>query len=247
MRRVLTAFLGVLLCPFSALAADLTVISGGAVRPGLVAATTAFEGRTGHSVEITFNSTPQIRERLAAGEAFDVLIAPPGAMVDFLEAGKVAGEGVTIGRVGAGIVVREGAPVPDIATPDQLRQAVLAADSLVFNRASSGKYIEKLLTDMGIWATVESKTTRYPRSDDVLQHLLNGSGNELGFGPITRILGYKDRGLVLAGPLPAELQKLRAYQAAPMTAATNGNLAEAYLSFLVGAEGKPHFVAAGIE
>jgi len=247
MRYALWVIIGLLVWSPDARAADLAVLSGGAVRPGLTAAAAAYEAKSGNAVRLTFNSTPQIRKRLASGELFDVVIAPPGAMAEFVTAGRIVSEGVTIGRVGTGVVVRHGAPVPVISTSDHVKQAVLAAESVVFNRASSGQYIEDLMIRMDVWAQIKPKTTRYARSDEVMEHLLTGRGKEIGFGPITRILAYKKEGLVLVGPLPPDIQKLRAYQAAPMTASSNKDLAEAFIRFLVGSEGKPYFVAAGID
>ena len=247
MRHVLLIVIGLLLFSPDIRAADLAVLSGGAVRPGLAAATAAYETKSGHAVQLTFNSTPQIKKRLASGDTFDVVIAPPGAMAGFVAAGRIDSEGVTIGRVGTGVVVRHGAPIPVISTSDHVKQAVLAAESVVFNRASSGQYIEDLMIKMDVWAQIKSKTTRYSRSDEVMEHLLEGSGNEIGFGPITRILAYKKEGLVLVGPLPPDIQKLRAYHAAPMTGSRKKDLAEAFIRFLVSPEGKPFFVAAGID
>lgn len=246
MRLFFLVLTGFLLSAAYARAADLSVISGGAVRAGLTAAVAAYETETGRKVAVTFNATPQIKKRLAAGEVFDVVIAPPGAIEGFAKAGLVEAGPATVGRVGAGVAVRPGAPVPDIATSDDVKQAVLEAESVVFNRASSGQYIEKLFKNMGVWDRVEAKTTRYPRSRDVMAHLLEGTGAEIGFGPITEILSHKDAGLVLVGPLPEEIQKLRAYQAVPMTAGTRKHRARQFVDFLVGPEGKPLFAAAGI-
>lgn len=132
-------------------AADLTVISGGAIEPGLKAAAAAFEKETGHKVAITFNTTPQMRKRIPAGDQFDVVIAPPVAIESFAKAGLVITDGkVNVGRVGGGVAVRPGAPVPAMATKDDMKKALLEADSVVFNRAASGLYLEKLFRQMGI-------------------------------------------------------------------------------------------------
>ena len=40
-------------------AAELTLLSGGAVEPGVHAAVHAFEKASGHKVKVTFNTTPQ--------------------------------------------------------------------------------------------------------------------------------------------------------------------------------------------
>src|SRR5687768_17300108 len=121
-------------------AAEITVISGGAIEPGLKAAAAAFEKAGGHTVKITFNTTPQMRKRVAAGDTFDVVIAPPAAVKEFAAAGKVDAGGVDVGRVGSGVTVRPGAPVPVIKTAEDVKKAVLEAESIVFNTASTGIY-----------------------------------------------------------------------------------------------------------
>lgn len=228
-------------------AAEITVLSGGAIEPGLHAAAAAFEKQTGHTVKITFNTTPQIRKRVGAGDTFDVVIAPPAAVKDFIAAGKVEAGGVDVGRVGMGVVVRPGAPVPDIANAEAIKRAVLEAESIVFNRASSGLYFEGLLKKMGVYEQIESKAARYATGAEVMEHVLKGKGKEVGFGPITEILQYKDKGLRLIGPLPAEIQNYTSYVAVPMSAGTNKEVAQSFVRYLGGPTGKPLFVAAGIE
>jgi len=228
-------------------AAEITVLSGGAVEPGLNAAAAAFEKATGHKVKITYNTTPAMRKRVGAGDTFDVVIAPPAAIKDFAAAGKVGEGGADLGRVGSRVAVRPGAPVPDIASADAIKRAVLEAESIVFNRASTGIYIENLFKKMGVYDQIESKTVRYPDAGAVMEHLLKGKGREVGFGPITEILLYKDKGLRYIGPLPAEIQNYTSYTAVPMSAGTQKDVAQAFVKFLAGPAGKPLFVAAGIE
>ena len=55
-----------------------------------------------------------------------------------------------LGRVGVGVVIRDGAPMPDVSTTEALRRAVLDADSVIYNRASSGLYVEQLLRRLGL-------------------------------------------------------------------------------------------------
>jgi molybdate transport system substrate-binding protein len=223
------------------------VLSGGAVEPGLHAAAQAFEKQTGHTVKITFNTTPQIRKRVGAGETFDVVIVPPAAVKDFTAAGKVEAGGVDVGKVGMGVVIRPGAPVPNIANAEAIKRTVLEAESIVFNRASSGLYFEGLLKKMSVYEQIEPKAARYATGAEVMEHVFKGKGKEVGFGPITEILQWKDKGLRLVGPLPAEIQNLTAYVAVPMSASANKEVAQALVKFLGGPVGKPLFVAAGIE
>jgi len=230
----------------AALAAEITVLSGGAVEPGLNTAAAAFQKETGHLVKITYNTTPAMRKRVGAGDVFDVVIAPPAAIKEFAATGKVDDGGVDLGRVGSGVAVRPDAPVPDISSAEAIKHAVLGAESIVFNRASTGIYIENMLRNMGVYEQIESKTVRYSDAGAVMEHLLKGNGREIGFGPITEILLHKDKGLRYIGPLPAEIQNYTSYTAALMSGGANKEVAQALVRFL-GGPGKPLFVAAGIE
>ena len=196
------------------LAADITVLSGGAVEPGLHAAVAQFEKATGHHVKITFNTAPQIQKRIEAGEKFDVLVAPPAAIEGFVKSGAAESGGASLGRVGVGVAVRDGGKAPDISSSDALKRSLTDADSIVFNRASSGIYLENMLKRIGVWPAIEAKTVRYPDGASVMEHLIKGKANEFGFGAMTEIVLYKNKGLKLVGPLPADLQNYTSYTAA---------------------------------
>jgi molybdate transport system substrate-binding protein len=229
----------------TAVAAEIKVLSAGAIEPGLRAAAAAFKKQSGHDVNITFNTAPQIRKRVGSGDAFDVVIAPPAALDEF--AGKVAADRVDVGRVGLGVAVRPGAPVPDISSAEALKRSALQAESIVFNRASTGIYFENLLKKMGIYEQLEARTTRYADGASVMEHVLKGKGREIGFGPITEILLHREKGLKLVGPLPPEVQNYTSYSAVPMTAAANAEPARAFVRYLGSPEGKALFVAAGVD
>ena len=238
-----------LLCAVAgtAVAAEIKVLSAGAIEPGLRAAAAAFKKQSGHDVNITFNTAPQIRKRIGDGDAFDVVIAPPAALDEFTKAGKVASDRVNVGRVGLGVAVRPGAPVPDISSADALKHSVLQAESIVFNRASTGIYFENLLKKMGIYEQLQARTTRYADGASVMEHVLKGKGREIGFGPITEILLHREKGLKLVGPLPSEVQNYTSYSAVPMTAAASAELARSFVRYLGSPEGKALFVAAGVD
>jgi molybdate transport system substrate-binding protein len=231
----------------AAAAAEIKVLSAGAIEPGLKAAAGAFQKSTGHVVRITFNTAPEIRKRIDAGEVQDVVIAPPAAIEEFSKAGKVTQDRVEVGRVGMGVAVRPGAPVPDISSAEALKKSVLEADSIVFNRASTGQYFEGLLKKMGIYEQVEKKTTRYPDGNSVMEHVLKGQGREIGFGPITEILLHRDHGLRLVGPLPAEAQNYTRYTAGVMSGAPSADAAQDFVRYLGTPAAKAAFSAAGIE
>jgi molybdate transport system substrate-binding protein len=231
----------------AALAADLAVLSAGAVEPGLRAAIAAFEKETGEKVQVTFNTAPQIRSRIEGGEKPDVVIVPPTVMDEFAQAGKVPAERVMLGRVGQGIAVRPDAPLPDISSVEAMKRSLVEADSVVFNRATGGQYIESMLRNLGVYERIERKTTRYAGAAQVIDHLLKGQGTEIGFAPITEIMLYQNKGLRFVGPLPPEVQQLNAYVASPMSGGSNADLAATFVRFLGGPAAKAAFRAAGIE
>src|SRR2546427_8170738 len=117
---------GLLLCALagSAMAAEIRVLSAGAVEPGLRAAAAAFQKQSGHTVNIAFNTAPEIRKRIAGGEAFDVVIAPPAALDEF--AGKVAADRASLGRVGLGVAGPARAPRPVLSGGAALTASGLA-------------------------------------------------------------------------------------------------------------------------
>jgi len=154
---------------------------------------------------------------------------------------------VTVGRVGVGVSVRQGAPVPDISSAEALKRSLLAAESLVFNRASTGVYLDSLFKSMGISEQVEGKITRYADGTAVHEHVLKGRGREIGFGAIPDILLHRGEGLRLVGPLPAEVQNYTSYAAAPMSAAPSAEVARTFVRYLGSAAAKALFTAAGIE
>jgi molybdate transport system substrate-binding protein len=225
-------------------AQEIRVLSAGAVEPGLRAALALYPQKT----SITFNTAPQIRERIEnKREQFDVVIAPPAVMDVFAEAGRVESERAMLGRVGQGIAVRPDAAVPDVSTLEAMKRALVEAESVVFNRATGGQYIESMLRKIGVYDQIEKKTTRYASAGEVMEHLLKGKGREIGFAPIPEIALYKEKGLRYAGPLPAEVQQYNAYVAAPMRGAADAQAAAALVRFLATAESKQALASGGVE
>ena len=236
-------------CAQAALAAQISVLSAGAIEPGIRPALAAFEKASGHSINLTFATAPQIRQRIEAGTVVDVLIAPPALLDELEQAAKLGADRtqrVPIGRVGLGVAVRPGAALPDISNAEAVKRAVLEADSLVFNRASTGLYFEALLRKMSLDAQALPKSTRYPDGASVMEHVLHGKGREIGFGAITEIVLLRDRGLRLVGPLPPELQNFTAYAATVMKAPPSDE-AQALLRHLASAAMKAAYAAAGID
>ncbi|MDB5374688.1 MAG: hypothetical protein JWP04_3330 [Belnapia sp.] len=224
-------------------AAEIQVLSGGALEPGLEVAMQNFRSTSGQGVRIAYATAPRIRERLLNGEAPDLLIAPQAFLDEMVQENRVTGVPVPLGRVGVGMVARLGVAVSPIETAEGLRLALGQAQAVVFNRASTGLYLERLFDRLGMTAVVAPKARRYATGAEVMEHLLRGSGAELGFAAITEIRMVRE--LRYIGPLPPELQSYTLYGAAllPDGPAT----AEVLLRWLTGPEARGAFEAAGIE
>jgi len=229
---------------------EIRVLSGGAIEPGLVDSAAAFHEQGGSEVRITWATTPVILKRIAEGEVPDVVIASRDAIESLSRSRKVsAADGVSVGRVGIGMVVRDRAPAPDISSVGALKYALLDADSIVFNRASSGLQVERILREMGVLERIQGKVSRYNNGPAMMEHLMAGKvqGKEIGFGAIVEIRMFEDRGLRLAAPLPPEVQYYTEYVAAPMSAAADPDGARAFVQFLGTPEARGYFAACGVE
>ena len=211
------------------LPADVSILSAGAVGPGLKKVTELFQQDTRETVKLTFATAPTIVERLGADSQFHIVIAPPIVLDDAARQGKISPERrVLLGRIGAGVMVRAQTPQPSIATVEQLKKSLLDARSLVFNRASTGTYLEKLFQRLGIGAELERKSIRYPDFTAVLDHISHGGNGEIGFGATTVIAENSQKSVTFVGPLPAEIQNYTAYEAAVVQ---NGGANTAALQF----------------
>ena len=195
--------------------AEINILSAGAVAPGLRKISEAFQRETTQHVNLTFATAPVIVERLRDSASIDIVIAPPAVLDDLARSGKISNLGrVLLGRIGAGVMVRAGVPQPPIHIVEKLKESLLDATSVVFNRASTGTYLENLVQRLGIDAEIERKSVRYPDFAAVLDHISRGTNAEIGFGATTVIVENAQRGIAFVGALPAEIQNYTAYEAA---------------------------------
>jgi len=195
--------------------AEINILSAGAVAPGLRKISAAFQRETTQHVNLTFATAPVIVERLRDSASIDIVIAPRAVLDDLARSGKISNLGrVLLGRIGAGVMVRVGVPQPPIHTVEKLKESLLDAASVVFNRASTGTYLENLFRRLGIDAELERKSVRYPDFAAVLDHISRGGNAEIGFGATTVIVENAQRGVAFVGALPAEIQNYTAYEAA---------------------------------
>lgn len=222
----------------------INILSAGAVSPGLVRVIDAFRRDSGHDVAITFATAPELRKRLDGAESAHIVIAPL-ELLDELAKSAISAGRVMVGRIGVGVMVRDGAPLPRIATVEELKQSLLNSESIVFNQASTGLYIDSLFKRLGIAAQTEAKIARCADFAAVRNRISEGKGREIGFGATTVIVENAGKGVTFAGPLPAEIQNYTAYAAALTSSA--GNHAAAFMDYLAMPAAKSILKSVGID
>jgi molybdate transport system substrate-binding protein len=226
-------------------AADVTIYSGGAVKSALVEAAQRYEKQHGTKISIEFHPMGPLTKKLAEGATPDIVILTREVMDE--EERKPALSGATqteVGRVAIGVAVREGAPAPDISTPDAFKNAVLAAKSIVYidpARGTSGKHLATIFQQLGIAEAIKPKTTL--GSGGYVVEPVGKGEVELGIHQITEILPVP--GVKLVGPLPAALQKETVYVGAVTKAARHPKDAEAFLAYLRAPETRTVFAERG--
>jgi molybdate transport system substrate-binding protein len=184
-------------------------------------------------VKVRFATAPMIVKQMGEGAKADVVLAPPAVLDELAKSGKIdATTRTAVGKVGVGVASRNGGPTPDISSADALKKSVLSAETLAFNTASTGLYLDRLFEKMGITAEVKAKAKRYGNGEGVMEHLIKGKGNEFGFGAATEIVLFKDKGLRFVGPLPADAQNYTSYAATVHTNAANAKGAADFLKFI---------------
>ena len=235
--------------PQSAMAADINVVSGGAFKQVLSALVAQYEKETGNKVVVTYQTVGQHLALIKDGkEEFDVAVLTPEAIDGLAKDGKVVpGTRADLAKVGVGVVVKSGAPLPDISTDEAFKRALLAAKSVAYidpkAGGSSGIYVDDLLKRLGIADAIQAKAVLV-QGGAVADHVADGEA-EIGVHQISEILPVA--GVTLVGPLPADIQNYTTYAAGVGAAAKDAAEARDFVRFLSGSHALPIIKAKGME
>jgi len=259
MRRILLPIVAVVLllsvyCTAQA-ETEVTLIAPGGIRAAIEKLIPGFEKKTGYKVNATFGSGGGTHKQVAQGDAFDVPIVQP-PYDDVLASGNVVASTATpLASVAVGVAVKQGAPKPDISTPEAVKKMLLSANSIAIPDASlgaaAGVTINKMLKDMGIADQIEPKLKR-PRGT-----LPGGAG---GGNAATALVADGGADLVMTfysemnvpgvdkvGMLPKEISPRTALVGFISAHTKNAEAAKALLAYLSSPEAMAVYKEAGME
>ena len=221
-------------------AEQINVLSGGAAKSFIEPLAATFPG---HTVKLEFQPMGRLTKSLADGYQADMVVVT-SEVLDQVK-GKVNIQNAKpVARVGIGVAVNEKAPMPDISTVEAFKKTLLAAKSVVYidpKVGTSGKHVAEILQRLGIAEQVNAKA-KFGQGGYITEPVGRGE-IELGIHQISEILPVK--GVKLAGPLPAELQKYTVYVAVPVTQSSRQPVVSDFIKHLTGPAARARLAQAG--
>jgi molybdate transport system substrate-binding protein len=226
-------------------AAEVRVLSSGAIKETLTELAPQFEKASGHKLAITWAGTVDIKKKIAAGETYDLVICASPEMETFIKDGKItANSKVDLVRSSIGVAVKAGAPKPDVTSGDALKQALLAAKSIGYSTGPSGVYLQSLFEKMGIADQIKAKAKVTTPGVPVATFIRNGDA-EIGFQQVSELI--HEQGIDFIGPIPAEVQKVTVFSSGVHVASKEQIGAKALQKFLNAPAAAPVIKKHGLE
>lgn len=214
----------------SAIAADLVIYLNQATESGVRELAAAFAKATGNKVEVSFQAGAALNEKINSGESGDLTSLELAQFQPFIKSGKVVPDSVVeFARVGNGVAVKEGAPRPDISTPEAFKRAMLQAKSIGHTNAGTGPFNTRLFQRLGIYDQIKDKI-KIIQGRLVAAAVADGEV-EIGIQQTNVIQPYP--GTVYLGPLPRELMEYGAMGVGLLAASKHPEEARALIKFMV--------------
>ena len=231
-----------------AAAAEIKVLTAGAMKSVVLAVADDFRKSTGHTLAVENETVGALVKKIEGGAAFDVAIVSPGAIDELTAKGKiVSGSKAVVSRVGVVVMVKAGAAKPDISSLDAFKRTLLAATSVGYidpaSGGSSGIYLAGLFEKLGIADAIKPKAKL--KQGGYVADLVSSGEAEIGIHQISEILPAP--GVTLIGPLPAEIQNYTVYAAGVGAGAQNAAAASELVKWLAGPQTAPVLQSKGME
>ena len=207
----------------------LTGISSMATRALLAELTAGFEADTGQKVAIASVGGVDAAKRVAAGEAFDLVLLASDALDKLAAAGHVLPGRVDYVHSPVAIAVPAGTPVPDVGSEAALRAAVLSASSIGYSTGPSGQHLMRLFQRWGVADELASRTVQAQPGVPVGSQVASGEVS-LGFQQLSELQGLP--GIIIAGLLPADCAFITTFSGAVASTSAQPEAARAFLAYL---------------
>jgi molybdate transport system substrate-binding protein len=238
-----------LMCAMPAVAQPVTVFVGGAMTTPVREVAAEFSKSRGTPVNIVSDTTGGLQKRLRSGEKADiVIVAAQGLDVLQGESLVLAENRINLARALIGVGIRAGSRAPDISSVTAFTQSLLAARSVSYvdpkAGGTSGTYFAGLLQTLGIAAAMAPKTVFRQQGSEVAAAVAEGVA-EIGITFTSEL--SPNKGVLVAGVLPAEIQSPTIYAAAMTSSPGNSEGARALLQMLQTPLARAAIVKAGLE
>ena len=186
-----------------------------------------------------------IPNRLARGEKADVVIMVGYALDELIKQGKVdPASRVELADSRIGMVVRAGAPKPDIGSVEALKQTLLAANSVAYSDSASGVYVEnQLFKRLGIEDQLKPKATMVPKIP--VGSVVAKGDYQVGMQQVSELLPVP--GVSFVGKLPEAVQSVTRFAAGIPVGAQHPRHAKALLDYLASPGAQQDVQATGLD
>jgi molybdate transport system substrate-binding protein len=247
MRRILFQIaLTALLLPLAgprANAAEIHVLAPTGVSVGLRALGKNFTDETGTVVDFTFANAVTLPAMLDSDTPADLIVLPAADMEAAGQKGALkAGTKTALGRVEIAVLVKTGAPHPDISTPEKFRAALLAANSVAVNDPASGSAA----------GLIVAKMLKDPQFAGVKVKVVSGPGMAIKQGVADVALQSMSEvnpalGIEAVGPIPPSWQAHLDFSVAVPAKSTASDAGLAFLHYITRPEAAAVWKTAGLD
>lgn len=123
----------------AASAAELKVLSGGAMRAAIQELAATFATSSGHKLVIEYGTVAKVAEKVKNGDPIDVAILTQPFLDQLVSTGKmIGGTTALLARVPIGVAVRQGTPKPDISSVEAVKRVLLDAKVITYGDPEMG-------------------------------------------------------------------------------------------------------------
>ena len=230
-------------------AAELKLMVSGAMAEPIREIAQDLARRNGDTLDIVVGTTQSQEKRIKAGEKPDLIEVNADSMQALERDGRILpGTRAKLARANIAVAVPAGAPVPPLATPDDLKRALLSARRIALTdpkiKSQATEAIQKLLRRIGVQQQVLAKVVPGSTGLDAVHKMAQGEADlAISFeSEIRPIAGVKFVALI-----PAPLQDPTIFEGAVGAASAHPEAAKALLREIASPHGRQILQSAGLE